>query len=39
MGNTAMVGRKHSETTKQIFKNKTWKLVDGKRVWIIKEGS
>ena len=29
--------RKMSEAKKGLLKNKTWKLIDGKRVWLSKE--
>jgi hypothetical protein len=29
----------HKEISKVVSKGKTWKLIDGKRVWITKEAS
>ncbi len=42
-GNRSHFGKKHSEESKQKmaahFKNKTWKIIDGKRIWIEKESN
>jgi len=44
LGNTSKLGKKDSEETKEkkrlaklgVFKGKSWKLIDGKRVWFDK---